>query len=195
MKTKKKVLIVGGTGFIGYWLAKSCLKKNFQVFSISTTKPKQNRFIKNVNYILSDIRNKKDLVKKIPKNLDYVVNLGGYVNHEEKLKTYQSHYTGCKNLVEIFKKKHIKLFIQMGSSVENSNLKSPQYEILTNKVPKFGYNLAKYSATKYLLNQFKKHKFPVIILRLYQAYGPYQDINRLIPFVINECLEKKEFPF
>ena len=65
---------------------------------------------------------------------------------------------------------------------------------ISNKKPKFGYNLAKYSATKYLLDEFRLRKFPVIILRLYQTYGPHQDTNRLIPFVINECLEKKDFP-
>ena len=32
------------------------------------------------------------------------------------------------------------------------------------------------------------------ILRLYQAYGPKQDLNRLIPIVINACIKNKNFP-
>ena len=32
------------------------------------------------------------------------------------------------------------------------------------------------------------------MLRLYQVYGPKQDNNRIIPFIINSCLENKKFP-
>ena len=31
------------------------------------------------------------------------------------------------------------------------------------------------------------------IFRLYQAYGPNQDINRLIPIVINACKRNQDF--
>ena len=46
LKTKKKILIVGGTGFIGYHLAKKSLKKDWQVTSISSRHPKKIRFLK-----------------------------------------------------------------------------------------------------------------------------------------------------
>ena len=35
----KKVLVVGGTGFIGFHLIKKCLRRNMSVTSISRTKP------------------------------------------------------------------------------------------------------------------------------------------------------------
>ena len=194
MKSKKNILIVGATGFIGYWLAKKCIKENFKVFSISNHKPKKIRFIKKVKYILCDISNKKKLSKRFSKNIDYVVNLGGYVNHNEKIKTFKSHYLGCKNLVDICKKIKIHTFVQMGSSGEYANSKSPHYEKLGKVRPSFGYNLAKYLSTKYILQNYKRTRFPGIVLRLYQAYGPKQDINRLIPIVINSCLDKKKFP-
>ena len=83
---KKKILIVGGTGFIGYHLAKKCLKLNWTIHSISTKKPKKKRFLKNINYILCDISNKNLLKKKIKIKYNYVVNLGGHVNHNAKKK-------------------------------------------------------------------------------------------------------------
>ena len=52
---------------------------------------------------------------------------------------------------------------------------------------------AKYLATKYLLKLYKTKNFPVTILRLYQAYGPYQDFNRLIPQAIINSLQNKKF--
>ena len=60
--------------------------------------------------------------------------------------------------------------------------------------PKSVYGRAKFLSTQYLLNLYKKNKFPVTIVRLYQIFGPYQDLNRFIPVVINSCKDKKDFP-
>ena len=110
---KKKILIVGGTGFIGYHLAKICLKKKFLVTSLSFRKVKNERYLKKVKYIKCDISNQNNLKKNIKENFDYVVNLGGYVNHNEKVKTFNSHYKGCKNLADFFKKKKLFLLFRL----------------------------------------------------------------------------------
>ena len=184
---------MGGTGFIGYHLAKRCLKKGWQVTSISTRSPKKLRFLSKVKYITCDITKKSNLKKKIKIYFDYVVNLGGYVDHTNKSKTFKSHYFGCKNLAEIFLTNPPKAFIQMGSSGEYGNLRSPQTE-KSSCNPKSTYNKAKLLATRYLINLYKKRKFPCTILRLYQAYGPKQDLNRFIPILIFSCIKDKKFP-
>jgi len=191
----KKILIVGGTGFLGYHLAKKCLLKKWEVTSISTNSPKKIRFLPKVKYLTLDITKKKLISQKIKLNYDFVVNFGGYVNHSEKLKTYKSHYIGCKNLADIFKVKKIKSFIQIGSSVEYGNIKSPQNENRKTDVKKLKstYGQAKLMATNYLLRLNKKHNFPCTILRLYLVYGPNQDDNRLIPHTLQECLNDKAF--
>jgi len=191
----KKILIVGGTGFLGYHLAKKCLLKKWEVTSISTNSPKKIRFLPKVKYLTLDITKKKLISQKIKLNYDFVVNFGGYVNHSEKLKTYKSHYIGCKNLADIFKVKKIKSFIQIGSSVEYGNIKSPQNENRKTDVKKLKstYGQAKLMATNYLLRLNKKHNFPCTILRLYLVYGPNQDNNRLIPHTLQECLNDKAF--
>ena len=189
---KKKILIVGGTGFIGYHLSKFCLKKKWSVTSFSKNPPKKIRKISSVKYIRGDLCKLKD-VKKIKINFNYVVNLGGYVDHSKKKKTYQSHYLGCKNLCDYFIDKNIDSFVQMGSGGEYGKIKSPHLE--NSKCnPKSTYAKAKLLSTKYLLEMYKKKKFPCTVLRLYQSYGERQDENRLIPIVITSCLEKKKFP-
>ena len=190
---KNNILIVGGTGFIGYHLAKKSLEKGWQVTSVSSKPPKKIRYLPKVKYIYCDITKKKSLNRNIKKNFNYVVNLGGYVNHSNKEKTFKSHYIGCKNLTEIFLKKTPKAFIQMGSGGEYGRSKSPQDE--NSKCnPESIYSQAKLLASKHLINLFKKKNFPVTILRLYQAYGPKQDFNRLIPIVIKACIKNKKFP-
>jgi nucleoside-diphosphate-sugar epimerase len=196
LKTKKKILIVGGTGFIGYHLAKKCLKKSWQVTSISSKNPKKIRFLKKVKYIRSDITNKKLLKKNTNNIYDYVVNLGGYVDHSNKNKTFKSHYIGCKNLAQIFLKKKISSFIQIGSSLEYGTSKSPQKESIkcNLKLVRSTYGRAKLLSSNYVINLYKKQKFPSTVIRFYLVYGPKQDINRFIPTIINGCLKNKKFP-
>tara|TARA_Y100001935_G_C17304192_1_gene511192 strand:+ start:2075 stop:3001 length:927 start_codon:yes stop_codon:yes gene_type:complete len=193
---KKKILIIGGTGFLGHKLAQKCLRNNFQVISLSRKKPKKERFLKNVKYLYADISNNKKLKNTLNFYPNYVVNFGGDVDHHGK-NTLKSHYSGCKNLANILKEKKITKFIQIGSSVEYANTKSPHLERNVNvKIHQLKsiYAQAKLSSTNYLINLFEKEKFPIIIFRPYLIYGPGQDINRLIPFVIKNCLEDKNFP-
>mgnify|MGYP001285662157 CR=1 FL=1 len=62
--TKKHILIVGGTGFIGYHLSKRCLKNRWFVTSISTKQPLKSRFLRGVQYIIVNISKKKEPMKE-----------------------------------------------------------------------------------------------------------------------------------
>ena len=101
-------------------------------------------------------------------------------------------YVGSKNLIDIFKLKEIQTFIQIGSSLEYGDLKSPQEEIRKCN-PKSWYGSSKLKASKYLEKINKEYKIPYIILRPYQVYGPKQKLNRLIPQTIDSCLKNKSF--
>ena len=120
----KSILIAGGTGFIGFHLAKKCLSLNWSVTSLSTSTPKKNRKLKKVNYKICDISNYNQVKNKIKLDYDYVVNCAGYVDHSHKLKTLKSHYIGCKNLSTHFLNSKIKKFIQIGSCIEYGKIKS-----------------------------------------------------------------------
>ena len=190
----KKILITGGTGFIGYHLAKKCLELNWSVTSLSSKKPKRFRKLKKVKYLICDISDKKSLKKKINQNYDYVVNLAGYVDHSHKYKTMKSHYNGCKNISSFFVKSKIKKFIQVGSSIEYGKISSPQKENNLNKQKTYSfYGTSKLLSTKFLLKLKKKFDFPVSILRLYLVYGPKQDTNRVIPITIYNALKNNNF--
>lgn len=190
---KKKILVLGGTGFIGYHLLKRALLKKYKCYSVSKSKPKKSRKLKNVRYLICNITDKNLLEKKLENYYDYIVNLSGYVDHSKNSEIEKIHYNGCKNLVEIFKKKNIRSFVQIGSGLEYGNKNSPQKETFRCK-PKTKYAISKLRAVKYLEKNYKKFQFPFTALRLYQAYGPKQDVNRLIPYIIKCCLKDKEFP-
>ena len=89
---KKKILIVGGTGFIGYHFAKKCIENNFLVTSLSRSKPKKVKHLKKVKYIFSDIVDKKNLNLKLKDNYNYVINLGGAVDHQFSINIQKKKY-------------------------------------------------------------------------------------------------------
>ena len=192
---KKKILITGGTGFIGYHLAKKCVRMGWEVTSFSKKKPKPIRTLKEVNYLFGDLTKKKDL-KVLKKKFDYIVNAAGVVDHSSNPKVYKAHYLGCKNLANFFLKKKIKLFLQVGSCVEYGPQKSPQKEDYKPKINdlKSMYSKGKLAASKYLMELYDKYRFPVIIFRLYLNYGPNQDFNRFLPVIIDGCIRGKKFP-
>ncbi len=189
----KSILIAGGTGFIGFHLAKKCLNLKWSVTSLSTSIPPKKRRLKKVKYKLCDISNKKRLLKKIKPNYDYVVNLAGYVDHSHRIKTIKSHYVGCKNLTSLFLNSKIKKFVQIGSCIEYGKARSPQYENNKNKKTFSIYGNAKLQSTRLSQNLYKKFNFPVTVLRLYLVYGPYQDANRVVPITILNALKNKKF--
>jgi len=197
---KKKLphlLVIGGTGFIGYHVILSARKKGWKVSSVSLHEPKKNRKIRGVNYLAVDISNLKNLEKKLIGKYSHILNLGGYVQHDifkNRIdRTISTHLTGLVNLSKIFLNKKIKKFVQIGSSTEYGNIKAPQTEKLYD-FSKSSYALAKLASTFFLIKLYNTYKFPVIILRLFQVYGPGQDKNRILPQVILGCLKNKTFP-
>ena len=189
---RKKILVIGGTGFIGTSLLKKCKKLNWLLTSVSLHKPLIKDRISGTKYLICDISSLKKLKKTIKSNYDYVVNLGGYIDHINNEKVKKNHLIGPKNLFKIFKERQIKSFIQIGSSTEYGRLKSPQKE--DSKIcPKDIYGKYKFLATKYYLECYKKFNFPVSIIRFYQIYGPHQKKNRFVPQLINACKTGKTF--
>ena len=190
-KKKTKILILGGTGFIGYHLIKKCVQIKWDVTTISKSIPSGEKFIKGVKYKKLDLKKFKNL-KKIKKNYDYIVNSSGYINNNIKTKYKKDHFKILKNLVDHFKYSKIKSFLQIGSSAEYGGKKSPQFETAKCK-PKSPYGRDKLNCTNYLIKAYKLFGFPSVIFRVYQAYGPMQDTNRLIPIVAKACYFNKKF--
>ena len=169
-KKRKHLLIVGGTGFIGYHLAAHVINNGWDVSSISISPPKKHMRVKKVKYILLDITKFKDIKKKIKYSFTHVVNLCGYNSYlnskKENHKIFLVNFVGLFNLANFFLNKNIIKFVQIGSSAEYGNIMTPHDE---NKdcLPNSIYGLSKLKSTNYLIEMFNLKKFPVTILRLF----------------------------
>ena len=180
---KKNLLVTGGTGFLGYHVAKEGLKKGFNVFSLSKNDPNIKRFIPGLNYINVDLLNAKDLFNCINDlKIEYVVNCVGYVDH--KLfkdggdDVFENHFVVTKNLINSLNKKFLKCFLQIGSSDEYGNNASPQEEKMRES-PISPYSLAKVASCHLLQMLHKTEGLPTVVLRLFLVsrlkliYVPY----------------------
>jgi len=193
---KPHLLVIGGTGFIGFHLILAAKKRGWSVSSISLNKPKAYRYVNGVNYFRCNITNLKELRKKLNRSYTYVVNLGGYGKHtffkDGGDKIIEAHFLGLVNLTKVLSKKKIKKFIQIGSSEEYGEVQAPQSET-SQGMPSSPYAIAKLACTQFLKMLYATEKYPATILRFFLIYGSRQDDNRILPQIIKGCLKNKKF--
>ena len=193
-----RILILGGTGFIGSHIVKKALFLGFNVTVICKNERSLSQAIKNVDYLLVDISQEDKVTQLLQnKSFHYIINLSGYVNHVDIFSggdnVFDVHFSGIKNLIYALNLNNLKNFIQIGSSDEYGSNVAPQTED-QRESPISPYSLAKTSITHFLQMLYRVENFPVVILRPFLVYGPGQGIERFIPHVINGCIEGKEFP-
>jgi nucleoside-diphosphate-sugar epimerase len=193
---KNKLLIIGGSGFIGRHIVKEALKKKYNVTILHFSKKKKN-FLKNINYINSDVNDLKKIKKILKVNkFDYVINAGGYIDHSSfqssKKKILNTHLNSIIFIVDLLSEQiQLKKFIQISSSDVYSTSKDKNIEGNC-EIPFSFYGYAKLSMDHYLTTIFKIKKFPFTSFRLFITFGEYQDSNRLIPYIITSALSNKK---
>ena len=197
MKTFKdsdKILIVGGTGFIGRHLVKRCLKEtsNVSVLGLAEAYTKLN-----IEEICVDFCDKSALNKALAgKSYDYIFNLGGYIDHtlyfKGGRKVIEAHFVGLMNLLDSINIAQLKGFVQIGSSDEYGNAPAPQKETIR-EVAISPYSFAKTVTAHFIKMLSNTEGFPGVVLRFFLVYGPGQDDKRFLPQILSACLRDEEF--
>ena len=194
----EKLLIVGGTGFIGTHLTKEALIRKFQVSILSKKNVPISQKIDCVEYLSADVSVKSELLNQLNlRTFDHVINLSGYIDHSVYSKggntVIDVHFNGTKNLVDCLNHSDLRNFIQIGSSEEYGNNIAPQDESLKEHFIS-PYSFAKAASTHFLQMLYMTESFPSIILRPFLLYGPGQSKERFIPQVMKGCIGGKKFP-
>ena len=191
------LLVIGGTGFIGHHLLRAAHQRDWEITSVSLNPPTKDRFVTGVSYLYFDLSNSGLVKKYLAEDFDYVVNLGGYINHklfkDGGRNLIDTHFITIQNLVEVLSRNKLKRFVQIGSSDEYGNAPAPQNEKMREQ-PISPYSLAKVASTHFLQMLHRTENFPAVILRLFLTYGPGQDAGRFLPQIICSCLNNDTFP-
>ena len=191
------LLVIGGTGFIGHHLLRAAHQRDWEITSVSLNPPTKNRFVTGVSYLYFDLSNSGLVKKYLAEDFDYVVNLGGYINHklfkDGGQNLIDTHFITIQNLVEVLSRNKLKRFVQIGSSDEYGNAHAPQNEKMREQ-PISPYSLAKVASTHFLQMLHRTENFPAVLIRLFLTYGPGQDFERFLPQIIQGCLNDEIFP-
>lgn len=193
--TADRILIFGGTGFIGRHLAEKCLKDFNHVTVLGVSIKKSGS--KNIEVLKADLTDKDNLRSVLHgKSFDYVFNLSGYIDHTPYFKggrkVIESHLVGLMNILDCLDRKRLKGFVQIGSSDEYGNAPAPQKETMR-EMPISPYSMAKTASSHFIQMLHRTEGFRGTVLRLFLVYGPGQDDGRFLPQIIKACLKNESF--
>jgi nucleoside-diphosphate-sugar epimerase len=195
--TAPRLLVVGGSGFIGRHVVSRGVHEGWHVTSLGVREHDVAEHVPGATYVVADLTQPEALRALAGSPFDYVVNLGGYIDHALFSRggrgLIASHFDGLLNLLQGLDRSAIKRFVQIGSSDEYGDAPAPQHEGLRES-PISPYSLAKVAATQFLQMLHRTENFPAVVLRLFLTYGPGQDWRRFLPQIIEGCLSDRSFP-
>jgi nucleoside-diphosphate-sugar epimerase len=188
----ERVLITGGSGFLGACLARNLVAEGLDVhlllrpqFSCWRLKNLAGKYTPQ----WADLRD-ADAVKRAvaacrPEVVYHLATHGAYPSQEERGAILATNLLGTANLLDALQGHDFRALVHSGSSAEYGHKDGPMREA-DRLEPRSDYAVTKAAAT--LLCQAEAYKGrPVVTVRVFSAYGPWEEPSRLVPYVMDCC--------
>lgn len=203
-----KILITGGAGYIGSFMAKECLNKGYEVVAIDNLERGHESSIdRRAKFIKGDLKD-EDFVESIFSNQAYdcVVHFAGYISMAESVSNpfiyFNNNVASSLNLIEGMVRNRVNNFVFSSTAgVYGNPIKIPIEESHP-KNPNNPYGESKLMVEKILSWYGKVHNLNFVCLRYFNAAGAALDgaigenhspESHLIPNAINSILNKTKF--
>lgn len=207
-----KILVTGGSGFIGSNFISKLLKKNYKILNIDKLTYAGNNynlkeFNKYANYAFKRIDIKSKKINKIFDTFepDVLINFAAETHVDRSIDSSRNflltNILGTHNLLEVSKnytqkkKKKFK-FIQISTDevFGDLNKRKEKFNIGSKYNPSSPYSASKASSDHLVRAWSRTYNLNSIILNCSNNYGPYQYPEKLIPHALISLIEKKKIP-
>ncbi|MFA5932990.1 MAG: NAD-dependent epimerase/dehydratase family protein [Microgenomates group bacterium] len=196
----KKILITGAAGFVGSNLLRRLIS-NYPQAKIYITLRKSSdtwrikdilKKVKILQVDLADQENlKRNLSKIKPDIIFHLAAYGAYAKQNSLESAVQININGTKNLLLALENTDYQIFVNTGSSSEYGYKSHPMKE--TDLLEPNSYYSATKAASTLICNTYGlMMKKPIITIRLFSIFGPYEEPGRLIPTVIMQALNSQK---
>ncbi len=170
MGRRLKVIVTGGSGFVGTWVVKELLKRGHYVKVIDVQEPKVD-----VEYVKMDVRNLDGLRKEV-RGYDAIIHLAAVVSLDEAtknpLETEEVNVRGTLNVLIAAKEVNAKVVYASSAAVYGDPKKLPVDEDHPT-FPKSVYGATKLGGEALVLSFIENFGLETVALRYFNLYGPY----------------------
>jgi len=186
------VLIIGASGFVGTNLFRAVLRERDDVigtfFSGDSWRlsgiPAANLAFLNLE---DPVSVRSVLNRTQPKTIFDCSSFGAYSFEQDFERIHTTNYLSFIRLMEAVSPLNLAAFVHAGSSSEYGlNAAGPSED--EDLVPNSHYAVSKAATSQAITFYGKARGLPVVNLRLYSVYGPYEDSSRLIPVICEKSL-------
>ena len=206
----KKIIITGGSGFIGSNLVNFLIKKKYFVINIDKLTYSSNKYnnkktnSKNYRLYKFDINNKNKFIQIIKKyKPEAIFNLAAETHVDRSIDSpknfIDTNILGVFNILESIrycKKKNIKVKLIHVSTDEVYGDIKKKYRSDENwsYEPSSPYSASKASADHLVKSYIRTYKINAVISNCCNNYGPFQFPEKLIPKMISNLFNNKNLP-
>jgi UDP-glucose 4-epimerase len=180
----KVVAITGGSGFIGQHLCRSLLNHDVEIHGLSRSEPElSDPRLRWHRIDLTDFAATQKLISSI--RADFVFHLCSYAQGERGLglvlPTFRGELQATVNVLTSVAEIGCRRLIMIRSLEEPS----------PGEVPCSPYAAAKAASRAYARMFHQLYQLPVVMIRIFMAYGPGQSVKKIIPHLI-DCMVRSE---
>lgn len=189
-----RVLVTGATGFVGACLTRRLLEMGHEIHVFVRQTANSWRIADIAHHLvlhdvdLRDAHAVEQTVASIrPNKIFHLATYGGFSFQKDVDAIYAANLLGTVNLIHACEKVGFDCFIHTGSSSEYGIKTEPMKE--SDLLEPLGdYAVSKAAATLFCRSEALQKGLPIVTLRVFSPYGPWDDPQRLIPYVIASLL-------